>query len=359
MSNRNDLVEMASSPLSDEERQQLEEHERIIHEGQKTFRGVGKALRAIQIDRLYRETHETFEAYVADCFGISRGQAYNLMAAADADENLASFGEAAPINEYQVRPLTKLDAAKQKEAWERAVADAGGKRPTHDAVKAVVDEMEGKTPVVQFAPLPLRAADFEAAKVYRPGELRELIGDIEPGSVDLLMVSALRSEDLGDAAEEVRAYLRSAAQAMKSDHQVLVVCPCPDYRRLVEAVEAEGYEFGVPVVISMGAGQTLAPFSFLNEAQFVLHFRKGNAALCKQIGNVLAADEDASIPGGRPLELLDELIAAAIPAGATVLDPSAGSAATVAACCQNERNALGLETNLDIYERGLAFLKAA
>lgn len=359
MSDLNHDVDKESSPLSDEERQELHALKREVEDGQKTFVKVGNSLRTIRTGRLHRETHRTFEAYVEERFGIGRGHAYNLIAAADAAQNLATFAETAPINEYQVRPLVKLGAEQQKVAWGKAVAEAQGKRPTHDVVKAVVDEMTGKQSPVQFAvPSELSISDFDAEKCYWQGELSELVGEIDPASVDLLMVSALGSDGPQQAANEFQEYLVGAQRALKSDHQVLLVCPFSDYRAFVSVAEADGYEFGVPLSLSIGEGRNTVPFSFLCEAQFVLHFRKGDAALSTQISNVLSAAEENSIPGGKPLELIDELISAAIPTGSVVLDPSVGSAATVGACRQNGRTALGIQSDPDVYQAGLDWLKA-
>ena len=52
-----------------------------------------------------------------------------------------------PTNEWQVRPLTKLDPDIQPEAWEQAVESANGKVPSHRIVKDVVQRIMERTQV--------------------------------------------------------------------------------------------------------------------------------------------------------------------------------------------------------------------
>ena len=51
-----------------------------------------------------------------------------------------------PTNEWQVRPLSKLDADIQPEAWEQAVESANGKVPSHrifdDAVQRIMERTQ-------------------------------------------------------------------------------------------------------------------------------------------------------------------------------------------------------------------------
>ncbi|AUB43087.1 Site-specific DNA-cytosine methylase (plasmid) [Nostoc flagelliforme CCNUN1] len=52
-----------------------------------------------------------------------------------------------PTNEWQVRPLTKLDPDIQPEAWEQAVECANGKVPSHRIVKDAVQRIMERTQV--------------------------------------------------------------------------------------------------------------------------------------------------------------------------------------------------------------------
>ena len=79
----NDPVPDESPPLSSSESQLTEDQrnalaacEATIQTGIATFLQVGAALQAIRDDRLYRETHPTFETYVRDRWKFSRQRAH-------------------------------------------------------------------------------------------------------------------------------------------------------------------------------------------------------------------------------------------------------------------------------------------
>ncbi|WP_323808738.1 hypothetical protein [Nostoc sphaeroides] len=101
--------------------------------------------------RLYRSTHKTFEEYCKDRFGYSRRQPYLLMEAAVIFDNLLEKCDRSdhilPTNEWQIRPLSKLDPDIQPEAWEQAVESAKGKVPSHRIVKDVVQRIMERTKV--------------------------------------------------------------------------------------------------------------------------------------------------------------------------------------------------------------------
>ena len=81
------------------------------------------ALMAIRDAKLYRETHDTFEAYCKERWGLERRRAYQLMDAATVSSNV-NFSTQTPIHETHVRPLTALPPEKQATAWQEAVDTA-------------------------------------------------------------------------------------------------------------------------------------------------------------------------------------------------------------------------------------------
>jgi hypothetical protein len=100
--------------LTAEEANRLKKLERQIFRGSRLLIGIGKGLAEINRDKLYRGTHATFEEYVGEKFGFTRGHAYNLINAAEADVNIRSIGGTAPTNEFQLRPLIKLTPEQQR-----------------------------------------------------------------------------------------------------------------------------------------------------------------------------------------------------------------------------------------------------
>lgn len=134
---------IVEAPLSPEERGSLAKHEATIERGQQTFIEVGLALADISRRRLYRETHASLEAYLADRYpDISRRRAYQLMDAADTAQQLAAPPATVnhgthsppplptPTSERALRPLAGLEPEQKREVYQQAAAAAGGKAPT-------------------------------------------------------------------------------------------------------------------------------------------------------------------------------------------------------------------------------------
>ncbi|MGJ5632979.1 hypothetical protein [Nostoc sp. CALU 1950] len=118
---------------------------------ERAFFEAGKALTELRDRRLYRSTHKTFEDYCRERFGFSRRQPYHLIEAAVIFDNLVEKCERnvhiLPTNEWQIRPLSKLDPDIQPEAWEQAVESAKGKVPSHRIVKDAVQRIMERTQV--------------------------------------------------------------------------------------------------------------------------------------------------------------------------------------------------------------------
>lgn len=72
----------------------LAELETVIERGQQTFVEVGNALAEIRDQRLYKETHATFEAYCRERWGFGRNYANKQIAAA---HGVAALGTDVPI----------------------------------------------------------------------------------------------------------------------------------------------------------------------------------------------------------------------------------------------------------------------
>ncbi|WP_341531668.1 hypothetical protein WKK05_38800 (plasmid) [Nostoc sp. UHCC 0302] len=132
---------------------------------EKAFYLAGKALTQLRDRKLYRSTHKTFEEYCRERFGFERRYPYRLMESTVVVDNLikmcpnrthfqndldtsapdSSEGQILPINEYQLRPLIPLEPEVQREAWQQAVEEAGGKVPSGRIVKDVVQRIIERT----------------------------------------------------------------------------------------------------------------------------------------------------------------------------------------------------------------------
>ncbi len=145
--------------LTEDEEQ---ERHRLELKVERAFVEAGTALRQLRDGRLYRSTHKTFEEYCRDRFGFQRRHCYQLIEAAVVVENLCASSaqkdlgtnstQILPTTEYQIRPLTQLEAAQQVIIWQQAVDESGGKVPTGRIVKSIVERLKEK-------PL-IKASDF-------------------------------------------------------------------------------------------------------------------------------------------------------------------------------------------------------
>jgi hypothetical protein len=132
---------LESTPLSDSERDALAQQEQVIERGIRSFVEVGLALAAIRDGKLYRETHDTFEAYLLDRWNLSRPRAYQLIEAAETAGNLSTNVDIPlPQNEAQCRPLAQLEPDEQAATWAEAVESAPEGKVTSTHVNSVVQK---------------------------------------------------------------------------------------------------------------------------------------------------------------------------------------------------------------------------
>lgn len=147
------LVETTREPLSVPEARELKALEAAIQQGMTAFVRVGRALTEIRERRLYRATHETFEAYCQERWGIGDRRARQLVAAtqirtemeAHLDRNHGSALELA--TERALRPLAELEPEQAAFAFELATELAGGDVPGSRETTEAVERIKG-TPAI-------------------------------------------------------------------------------------------------------------------------------------------------------------------------------------------------------------------
>ena len=130
---------VASEPLTSEERKKLDELEKEIGKSLLTFINIGKALEVIRDQRLYRENYNTFEDYCRNYWEFSRQRAHQLIAAALLAESLSTQVDVVPTNEAQVRPMLSLSLDQAKDAWQKAKEIAGEKQISRRIVQQAVE----------------------------------------------------------------------------------------------------------------------------------------------------------------------------------------------------------------------------
>ena len=109
-----EVIDLPAESLTSEERERLQADEETIHRGMRAWLDAGMALERIRDQRLYRETHGSFEVYCWEKFGLRKPNAYRKICAA------AKYREALPVAnslqirftaESQFRPLMNCQAA--------------------------------------------------------------------------------------------------------------------------------------------------------------------------------------------------------------------------------------------------------
>jgi len=106
------------SVLTLNERDALKRNELAISRGISHWREVGSALCEIRDGRLYREKFSTFEAYLAEKWGVSRREGYRLIEAAAAANNVAA------AKPYTPTPSRGIDQHGRDAGLDSATADA-------------------------------------------------------------------------------------------------------------------------------------------------------------------------------------------------------------------------------------------
>ncbi len=126
--------EVELSPLNPEEKDLLQECEAEIDENLDAFTAVGVSLFKIKSQKLYRETHPSFEAYCNDKWGFSRFHATRLINASKVVKNLEKAHQVGavlvPPTEACARKIADLTPDEQ-EAVCKEVKNSVGERKPH------------------------------------------------------------------------------------------------------------------------------------------------------------------------------------------------------------------------------------
>jgi hypothetical protein len=109
----------AKNALSEQEKIDLEKLESTIERGKIAFLIVGQALSRICQERLYRETHKSFQDYVLQRWGFARSQGYRLIQASELAlklKEVSPTGDSPPLpkTERALRALLKIKDAKDQ-----------------------------------------------------------------------------------------------------------------------------------------------------------------------------------------------------------------------------------------------------
>jgi len=128
--------------LSPIDRQTLRRLEKLIDDNIKAFLKCGNALKEIRDNKLYRETHKTFEAYCEDRFEFGKSQAYRLIDAADEMASIQHLpGSEAITSVAQVSSIAKL----KPEDKPSVLADIAASKKTKKSVNSIIKDKINET----------------------------------------------------------------------------------------------------------------------------------------------------------------------------------------------------------------------
>lgn len=135
-------------PLNRAEVVALDDCERVIGEGIKSFVSTGSALTFVRDNRLYRATHASFEAYCRERWNLTPQHANRLALAAGVITSMEPMGSIpAPTSERQARELARVPEADRADVWSKTrrehqrqahrQGDPRGRKEAHPISRAV------------------------------------------------------------------------------------------------------------------------------------------------------------------------------------------------------------------------------
>jgi hypothetical protein len=187
------------STLTSAEVEHLDRLEAIVQRGVDADLQLGNALAEISDASLYRGTHQTFEAYLRDRWGISRAPDNQLIQAAElADPSSTEIDLPAPATEPEERPLAPVRGEGPEAVanlWEQAFQELSDDEVIVVEVRLTLHRRElvaGLNPARW--PIPWRPGELEVGKLvswlgwlltYSNGTIADVAHHLETRAVDL------------------------------------------------------------------------------------------------------------------------------------------------------------------------------
>lgn len=137
--------------LSKSEQSELARLCKVVDEGLTSFLAVGTALNEIKEKRLYRQSHETFDGFVKERWGMTGSRAYQLIDASKISKEVSTVVEETGIeielnSESQLRELNQIGTEALPSVLGKIAekCKAENKKPSASIIKDVVREELGK-----------------------------------------------------------------------------------------------------------------------------------------------------------------------------------------------------------------------
>ena len=212
-----------STPLTTDEQLALRNCEAVITKGLAAFIEVGNALYEIQFRRLYRFQYDSFEAYLAQRWSFKRAQAYRVINACLAAQDLPPDGDCPrPATESQARELIGLTPAQKVQAMNRAKELAGEGAITAEHVKEAAAPLKAARKPKKPAPSPDDEGGQAAAPEAPTTPIDPVSGVTQPGgTVDATFTGTPKS--IGEILSLLRTGREAALAAKSLDAAILLL----------------------------------------------------------------------------------------------------------------------------------------
>lgn len=122
----------------------LKQQEQIIAGAMAKPFEIGRALRTIRDEKLYKETHDSFEGYVSERWKITKSGAYQKIKCADVFDIISQSKLPALDNEAQATELARLKIEKSSKLDEKSIKLIWKKATSHKdrpATQAAIREL--------------------------------------------------------------------------------------------------------------------------------------------------------------------------------------------------------------------------
>ena len=358
--------------------ERLRRLEVIIDSCLKKYVEIGKALREIRDERLYRaQGFKTFDAYCCERWGWkSRQVAYNYIAASQAAESVQTTGQNQPSLSQAVE-LATLPIEKQKDVAK--TIESSGKSfgdVTVREVREMVQEIHAKTSAQAEEGVVRQDSQVPVSRIgdlWLCGNHRVLCGDsIHIGTVERVLKGGLadmvftdppygvsysgktarkltiQNDDLGPGFYE---FLRTAcSNALAVTRGAVYICmSSSEIDTLKRAFKDAGGHWST-FLIWAKHHFTLGRSDYQRQYEPMLYgWRDGGDHFwcgARDQGDVWylkRSNTNREHPTRKPVELVERAIRNSSPTDATVLDPFGGSGTTIIACETLERQARLIE----------------
>ncbi len=310
---------------------------------------------------------------------IHQGQLSGLLALAGDNQHTGSDMASLPVSSYADHGLTRKQGS-------RALVIRKVGMPF---VQSYFDDClaQGKTITVTETERAARKHLAELARVNEVEDLRldtdqqpsfllgdclDYLPDLQPGSIRLLLTdppygtgfqsnrrvaSPQERKIEGDdeqAFDLLSAMLEASDQAMADESHLLIFTSWryePEFRQVIEdqGWQIRGSLVWVKENHTSGDLEAFAP-----QHERIIHATRGNASIQPRTADVLsvARQHDTHHPAEKPVDLCRRLIECTTSEGDTILDPFAGTAATLVAAIGIDRIPIGYEKDEEWHLRG-------